>query len=236
MKMRMLPVALLIVSGLFLLGAKAVDQMTPPKMAGTGWKEASSTKNFRVYTRPTKGGVGQVLMVGILQATPKECFDIVTNYDNFSKIMPYVKFSHLHHTEVINKNKTIHYAFFYVDAPMVSPRYYTLALADEKDANGEKGAYMSKWSLVKSGPYYETPESPEIKQLSKGKLRKGVETASNQGYWLFQPLPDGKGTKVSYMVLTNPGGSIPHWIANKANTVALPKLWAALNKALIHGS
>ena len=234
MKMRVFPVALLLAVSFTLVGAKAPTQFAPPKMAGPGWKEAGSHKDFKVYSRDAKGGIGQVLMVGEIKATPLECFKVVTNYDNFSKVMPYIKFAHLIHTDVINKNKTIHYAFFYVDAPLVSPRYYTLALADEKNANKEEGAYMSKWSLVKSGPYHETPSSPEIKKLSDGKLGKGVETSSNQGFWLFQPLPGGKGTKVSYMVLTNPGGSIPHWIANKANTMALPKLWDALNNAINH--
>ena len=236
MKMRMLPVALLLSACFMLVGAKGSDDMSPPPQAMQGgkWKLQKKYDEFRVYSRDVSGGVSQVLMVGHMLASPEELFEVVTNYNNFSNTMPYIKFSHLIHTDVVNKDKTFHYAFFYVDAPMVSPRYYTLKLDDESNVDGEKGAYMSKWSLVTDGPYHETPESPDIAALSKGKLSKGVETTSNQGFWLFQPLPDNKGTKISYMVLSNPGGSIPHWIANKANTVALPKLWSALEDAVHH--
>jgi len=46
----------------------------------------------------------------------------------------------------------------------------------------------------------------------------------------MEPLDGGKRTRATYALFTDPGGSIPSFIANKANTTALPDLFAAVRK------
>ena len=40
---------------------------------------------------------------------------------------------------------------------------------------------------------------------------------------------DGR-THLTYWLYTDPGGSIPNWIANKANTISLPDVMRAIAK------
>src|SRR5258706_3963 len=48
--------------------------------------------------------------------------------------------------------------------------------------------------------------------------------------WPLEPIDGGKRTLGTYQLLTDPGGSIPTFIANKANTTALPELFARVRK------
>ena len=57
-----------------------------------------------------------------------------------------------------------------------------------------------------------------------------VRVKINTGAWILAPLAGGKRTRITYRVSTNPGGSIPTWLANKSNTTAIPDLFKAVRK------
>ena len=59
-----------------------------------------------------------------------------------------------------------------------------------------------------------------------------VRVRINDGYWLLEPRENGKKTFATYYVYTSPGGSIPSWIANKANDIAVPKVFQAIKEAV----
>ena len=59
-----------------------------------------------------------------------------------------------------------------------------------------------------------------------GKVRVTIAT----GNWLFESLQGGKATRVTYTIRTDPGGSIPSWIANRANRKAVPDVMRAVFK------
>ena len=197
----------------------------PLAAVGKGWKCEKKDSNLRIYVHEIPGkDVPKVQLVGIVDASPKQVFQVVTDYAHFKDFMPYVDVTHVIHTERVNKNTAVNYVFFFVNPPVISGRYYTLKLTDESNVSleGKAGSYRSRWDLVTRGVYHETPESPGIKNLVHDK--DAVETRGNQGFWLMQPLDGGKKTRVIYQVLTDPGGSIPHWIANKAQMKTLPDL------------
>jgi len=171
--------------------------------------------------------------VGVLNAKPAYCFDVVGDYEHFPDFMPYIHYTKKVHSQTVDDKKTINYVFFYLSPPMVSYRYYTIKLTDEREPDGKSGWFRSQWKLEK-GKYRKTPDDADIKKHIKRGWQKPIETEINEGYWLFEPLENGNKTRVYYYVWTNPGGSIPLWIANKANTVALPDLWNALKKRLQH--
>lgn len=232
MKLYLLGVLCLAVAS-FSSGAFGDDvSLAPP---GTGWEEASGgRKNLKIYTRDVDGSdVKEVIMIGVGRFSPKQAFSVAVDYKGFPEFMPYVEYTQVVHTDKESDNRTVNYVFFYVKAPLVDARYYTLRLVDESDESidGVAGSYRSKWDLVTDGLYHETPGSPDI-QAGTMKDKTGIETTINQGYWLFQPADDGTKCKVSYYVLTNPGGSIPHWIANEGNSIALPAVWDALTKRI----
>ncbi|MFC1853831.1 SRPBCC family protein [candidate division CSSED10-310 bacterium] len=199
------------------------------------WIKSGDKGEFKTYYRDVKGsGTREVLMVGIIDAPPARCFKVVGDYEAFPKFMPYIQFTKVINSEKKEENKTINYVFFFLSPPMVSYRYYSLRLVDEKQVDGKPNTFRSKWTLVTKGPYRKTPTDADIKKHLKSSWQEPIETSFNEGSWLFEPLENGQKTRVKYYVWTNPGGSIPNWIANKANSVALPALWKALKKRLKH--
>jgi hypothetical protein len=204
--------------------AVAGNLFSPP---GEGWTEKSGTDEYKTYARNVTGSdTKEVVMVGIMNVAPKACFDAVGRYEEFPQFMPYIKFSKRVHSEKVNEDKTINHVFFLISPPLVSARFYTLRLEDEANADGKPGVYRSTWDLEK-GEYRKTPMDPDVKDAVKNP-EGAIETPFNKGYWLFEPVENGKKTRVTYYVWTNPGGAIPTWMANMGNTIALPKLWSAL--------
>ena len=60
-----------------------------------------------------------------------------------------------------------------------------------------------------------------------------VRVRVNDGYWLLEPREDGKKTFATYYVYTVPGGSIPTFIINQANGMAVPKVFESIKKTVI---
>jgi hypothetical protein len=50
-----------------------------------------------------------------------------------------------------------------------------------------------------------------------------------KGNWTIEKLTDTQ-TRITYYLYTDPGGSIPNWIANKANKQSVPDLLDAVRK------
>jgi hypothetical protein len=57
-----------------------------------------------------------------------------------------------------------------------------------------------------------------------------VRVKLNNGYWLLEPREEGKKTFVTYYLYTDPGGSLPKWIADKANKTSVPDVLRAVRK------
>ena len=67
---------------------------------------------------------------------------------------------------------------------------------------------------------------PEVQPEVKGVVRIKL----NEGSWLATPLDGGTRTRLTYTLLTNPGGLIPDFVANMSNTTAIPELFKAVGK------
>jgi len=63
-------------------------------------------------------------------------------------------------------------------------------------------------------------------------LKDVVRVRINEGYWLLEPREEGKKTFATYYVYTSPGGALPNFIANKGNTIAVPKVFEAIKKTV----
>ncbi|MBI5545172.1 MAG: hypothetical protein HY901_14880 [Deltaproteobacteria bacterium] len=80
---------------------------------------------------------------------------------------------------------------------------------------GRQGLPKSRWTVCDKGP-----------EPKDGVIRVKV----NDGTWLLEPIGDGTKTRATYYLFTDPGGSLPTWIANKANSSAIPDIFVALRK------
>ena len=119
-------------------------------------------------------------------------------------------------------------AFTILDLPLVKNRYYTIKLTNEADPDGKEGAFRSAWVLSDDPKLDPKPSDPSLKGVVDPKYYDCVKTKANKGYWLIEP--SGSGSKVTYYVYTDPGGAVPAWIANKANSIAAPKLAKAVRE------
>jgi hypothetical protein len=163
-----------------------------------------------VYTREKPGvDVREVKAVGQVDAPPEKVFEVVTDYEHQVGNMPYVE-----KQQVFSRSDKDVTFWAVADFPMVSRRDWIVKSRLEKNPSG---VYRAAWDPV------EVPDAPPA---ADGVVRLKINTGS----WTMEPLDGGKRTLATYQLLTDPGGSIPTFIANKANTTALPELFARVRK------
>ena len=190
-----------------------------------GWVLKKQTDNLTIYNREKEGSdIKELLAIGIIDAPPARVFKVVGDYENFKDFMPYTVASHVIKTEPY-QGKTRTWWFTRLNLPLVSDRYYTLVLTDGKEGD----SYKSEWFMAKDLPPDPAWGDPSIAAY-QGKGSEPVKTRENKGYWLFEPVEGGTKTRAHYYVYTDPGGAIPTSIANKANSIAVPKLFNAVRE------
>ncbi len=180
------------------------------------WVEAAKQEGITVYAREREGSsIREVKAIGVIDATPDQVWKAVRDYPAYPKTMPYVEVSEVVSIEQEGK---LTYLYSVVNAPLVERRDYTIKLTDVSDWKEGKGYLMVRWEAASDkGP-------PEKKGLVRVKL--------NDGHWKLEPRDGGTKTFVTYYLLTEPGGSIPNWIINRANTTAVPSVFAAVRKVV----
>jgi hypothetical protein len=56
-----------------------------------------------------------------------------------------------------------------------------------------------------------------------------VRLVTNRGFWELRPGDRGSAHTIAvYCIFTDPGGSLPAWVINQANTSAVPRVFAAV--------
>ena len=166
---------------------------------------------FGVWTREKPGSdVKEVRAVGEIDAPPAEVFKVISDYEHQKGNMPYVE-----EQKVFSRTEGEVVFWTVADFPLVSKRDWVIKSKLEK--NFEGGKYRASWEVT---------EHKEAPPAAEGVVRLKINTGS----WTLEPLGDGKRTRGTYYIFTDPGGSIPSFIANKANTKALPDLFEAVRK------
>jgi uncharacterized membrane protein len=187
--------------------ALALDAKKPE-----GWTEATKNDEMIIYYKDNeKAGAREILAYCEVDAPPSAVFKVVTDFDNYPKFMPYVKEAKL--VKQISDSELITYAM--LSPPLVDDRDYAISVKKTVGADSNGGIYKSEWKSVPDA----VPAREDI-----------VRVKLNTGSWTMEPIDGGKRTRVTYALLTHPGGSIPQFIANKSNTVAIPDLFKAVKK------
>jgi ribosome-associated toxin RatA of RatAB toxin-antitoxin module len=162
--------------------------------------------SFGVWVREKPGSdVREVRAVGEIDAPPEKVYDVITDFEHYAEFMPY-----LEDGKVISRTQDEVVTWAIMNAPMVSRRDWVVRV--KLDPAKKAG---TTWTVATEGP----PPTD-----------KAVRLKINDGSWKLEALDGGKRTRATYYLYTDPGGSIPTWIANKANTMALPDLFEAIRK------
>lgn len=179
------------------------------------WKKRSDAEGVEIYSREVPGArVHESKAVGVIDAPPRACFKLVTDFENYPRVMPYTQEAKV----MAREGDKVSYFYTVIDAPLVSLRDYTIRVVDDSAPDATGGGYRARWVIANDhGP----PRRDKV-----------VRVAANTGFWEFTPIDGGQHTRVTYQVLIDPGGSIPAWIADRANLSAMRGLFKALRKAV----
>ena len=183
------------------------------------WELAADSDGVKVYGRQREdgGAVREMKAIGLIDAPPAEVWKAVRDYDNYPKTMPYVEDGKVLSREGGDKITVL---YSKLNTPMVDRRDYIIRLVDESNWQDGKGFMKVTWTVVN--------DMDDKVPVPKDVVRVRV----NEGYWLLEPREDGKKTFATYYVFTDPGGSIPNFIINKANTLAVPRVFEAIKKTV----
>lgn len=186
--------------------AQAFDVRSP----GQDWTEAYHTGELTIFVKDVDEG-RRIVAIAEVEARPEIVFKVLGDFEHYPDFMPYVKESRILSRE--SSSEVITYAR--VAPPFVSERDYLLRVRMTPGAASHSGMFKIEWEAV--------PEmQPEVDGVVRIKL--------NEGSWLAVPLDGGTRTSLTYTLLTNPGGLIPDFVANRSNTIAIPELFKAVRK------
>ncbi len=186
--------------------AWALDAESP----GADWTEAYRTGELVIFTRDVEAG-RRIVAIAEVEAPPEVVFNVVNDFDHYPDFMPYVKESRV----LSRKGDSEVIIYTRIAPPFVSERDYPLKFEMTRGTPANSGAFKTEWT---ARPHAQ----PEVEGVVRIKL--------NDGSWLAEPLDGGTRTRLTYTLLTNPGGLIPDFVANMSNTIAIPKLFKAVMK------
>lgn len=179
------------------------------------WTKLSENKTLTIYAR-TKGKstVRELKAVGVVEAPAwvvKNVLDDMENYENF---MPYTAES-----KVMRRDGNVLIGYQRLATPFVADRDYTIRVVTESKPHASGGlAYLSRWVAAND--------------LGPAEKKGIVRVKINEGSWRWEPLDGEQRTLVTYSIYTDPGGGIPRFIVNAANSQAIPKVFEALRKTV----
>ncbi len=178
------------------------------------WELVKDADGVKVFARDVPGGrVRELKAQTVVGAPPARVLAVIDDLEHYLEFMPYM---------VEARRLAVfaggHYEYQRIDPPLVDMRDYALRVELTTDA---RGVIERRWREANE----KAPPPPS------GTVRVAV----NRGAWTLEPL-DGGRTALTYYVYTDPGGAIPAWAVNKANTTSVPDMLAAVrNRAVSPG-
>jgi hypothetical protein len=186
------------------LAVQASEPVQPP---GPTWKEARRDNELTVFFRDNdKLAAREILAVAEIDAPPKAIFDVVTDFENYPKFMPYVKEVRI----LARKSADAFFEYTLLATPIIAQRDSVNEIRLTRGTPENGGIFRSEWVA-----------RPDMEPLRNGVVRVRLNT----GAWVIAPLGDGRRSRVTYSILTNPGGNIPRFMTDQSNTVFMPDLF-----------
>ncbi len=182
------------------------------------WELSTEDNGIKIYGRKKADSeVREMKAQGLVDASPQEIWKAIRDYEGYTKNMPYTE-----EAKVLKRDPGDKTILFYsrLNTPLVDRRDYILKIIDESDWKEGKGFMKVSWTAV---------NDQDALMPVKGDV---VRVRVNDGYWLLEPRDEGKKTYTTYYIYTSPGGSIPNFIANKGNSIAVPKVFESIKKTV----
>ena len=187
-----------------------------PPASAADWELVSRTDALEIESRSQPGSAVRTLRArGLIDAPPRVVRAVIADVDRYAEFMPYVKESR---TLAVEGDVSIVYQRLSFGFLGVSDRDYVLRIVETAVDESGAQAYTRWWNV---GDSAQSPPQSSV-----------VRVSINRGYWRLGPDERDPGrTRAVYCLFTDPGGQLPAWIVNQANTIAIPKLFAAVTAA-----
>jgi ribosome-associated toxin RatA of RatAB toxin-antitoxin module len=174
-------------------------------------------------------------VVGVIDASPETVWQVITDINNYKHFMPRTLNSMAVAAdklpEILQKRpsqakeveqllgpvpadtassrlpggKYTSYLYSHLNFPWPCQNRWYIIKLQQDETRAAQHCYHSSWSLV------------------MGNLRE------NLGEWILEPF-DATRTKVTYRLLTDPGGAIPNFLVNQGTNTTLPQIITAVKK------
>ena len=198
------------------------------------WAGSAEAVSVKVRHELQDGGPSRIHAEGVLNATPEAVWDYLIRFNDYSKFMPRVresffislegverlrgsikqgseaarKIAENYRTEMPRKigKKWEGMVFMALDLPFpVKNRWYIIrAIQDE--TQGSRRLYQRCWSFVTGN------------------------IAGASGCWNLSPTDQPTETLARYEDNINPGGHVPHWIAELGADQTVPQIFDSLER------
>jgi ribosome-associated toxin RatA of RatAB toxin-antitoxin module len=181
---------------------------TPPNP--NPWQELDESNGITVWAREVKGtSVREVKAEAIVNQPIERLWQVLADVPKYVEFMPYV----VEARELGPAPGGGMLEYQLLDPPLVDRRDYALTVTVEHGPT--RTTWRRSWTPAKGlGP----PRQDGVVRLE-----------ICDGSWTLERL-GSRSTRVEYYLFTDPGGSIPAWIANKANTTSVPALLDAVRQ------
>jgi len=177
-----------------------------------GWVQISQRDSLTIFGRTRKDStVKELRAVGIFDVPTSVAMRVIQDAEHYTEFMPYVV-----ECRVLARDANSHVSYQRLAPPLVSERDYTVRVHDVISAGTGGAVYRCEWKTANDLGPAERPGTVRVKL--------------SEGSWLLEPAGQGRSTRATYQIFTDCGGSIPAFIANRANTTAIPRLFDALRK------
>lgn len=173
------------------------------------WAQVVERNGIEVYARSLAGSpVKEVRATTEIAVPPARVFAILLDSDRFVEFMPYI----VEVKTVARDSATVWYRYQRISPPIVSDRDYTLRHQSFEEPL--RSRYELRWEAANEhGP-----------PARNGVVRIEICTGS----YIVEGIDGGARARLTYQLHTDPGGSLPNWLANRANFESVPALLQAI--------
>jgi ribosome-associated toxin RatA of RatAB toxin-antitoxin module len=181
--------------------------------ASPPWEPVTEADGMRVERRALPGtGRYEVRVSTYAPFPPQVIFETLWRHEEYPAFVPYLK-----RLVILKQSPNTKVTYEQITMPLVTDRDYTVKVtADHDPTTGQ--IQVSFMSAPEDGP----PENPAY-----------VRVTDIQGSWTLVPTRDG-GAAVTYVVASNPGGALPRWMVNAAQSKAVRALVKAMLDRVTH--
>jgi len=181
--------------------------------AEPAWEPGGETASgVRWYTRAREGSaLRELLATGVIDAPPADVWAVLLDFDGYTRTMPStVK------VKVLAAEGAVHWVYTRYALPLVAPRDTIARMVSR--AGEADGVWLLTWTAVS--------DLDALMPVEAGVVR----LRTNEGRWRLESH-DGRTTRVTYQLFTDPGGDMPPFILNQFNGLGVPLTFESLQKA-----